>query len=259
MKNLHLIKTDKPSRLFLNKMNNKLLLDSDTYSNLEKILPNSKYQNIYITNDDRPKKYDYFISEKNEIIKSSNDHTICNHKKIILSTDEYLIADRVQSIDDEFLQWFVNNSSCEFVEVKKGFADGSAYGYDFLSYKIIIPQEEPKQETLEEVAEKEYPKLIVENPSCNGYNEPNHIDINEECRNAFMEGIKYMQEQENLRLKHTKALLDNCEKCLEKSIKKEQMFSEEDMIEFGKFCYIDAHSVNRVKTFKELLEQFKNK
>jgi len=46
-----------------------------------------------------------------------------------------------------------------------------------------------------EVAEKEYPKLIVENPSCNGYNEPNHIDINEECRNAFMEGAKYVQEQ----------------------------------------------------------------
>jgi hypothetical protein len=44
--------------------------------------------------------------------------------------------------------------------------------------------------SLEEDAEKEYPKLIVENPSCNGYNEPNHIDINEECRNAFIEGVK---------------------------------------------------------------------
>jgi hypothetical protein len=52
------------------------------------------------------------------------------------------------------------------------------------------------KETIEEVAEKEYPKLIVENPSCNGYNEPNHIDINEECRNAFMEGAKRQQEQE---------------------------------------------------------------
>ena len=48
---------------------------------------------------------------------------------------------------------------------------------------------------LEEVAEKEYPKLIVENPSCNGYNEPGHIDINEECRNAFISGAKYMQEK----------------------------------------------------------------
>jgi len=36
-------------------------------------------------------------------------------------------------------------------------------------------------------------------------------------------------------------------------------FSEEDMIEFGKFCHSDAHSINRVKTFKELFEHFKNK
>jgi hypothetical protein len=71
-------------------------------------------------------------------------------------------------------------------------------------YKIIIPSKEvinpfelPNvlpddifNKSLEELAEKEYPKLIVENPSCNGYNEPNHIDINEECRNAFMEGVK---------------------------------------------------------------------
>jgi len=47
--------------------------------------------------------------------------------------------------------------------------------------------------SLEEDAEKEYPKLIVENPSCNGYNEPSHIDINEECRNAFIDGAKWMQ------------------------------------------------------------------
>lgn len=46
---------------------------------------------------------------------------------------------------------------------------------------------------LEEAAEKEYPKLIVKNPSCNGYDEPNHIDINEECRNAFVEGAELMQ------------------------------------------------------------------
>ena len=52
-----------------------------------------------------------------------------------------MIADGIQSIDDEFLEWFVKNPSCEFVEVKKGFADGTAWGYNFLDYKIIIPQE----------------------------------------------------------------------------------------------------------------------
>ena len=57
-------------------------------------------------------------------------------KKIILTTDKNLITDNVQSIDDDFLQWFVNNPSCESVDVVKGFADGSNWGYNFLDYKI---------------------------------------------------------------------------------------------------------------------------
>jgi len=61
MKNIHLLPTDKPSRLFLNKINNKLLLDSDTYSDLEKILPSSKYQNIYITSDEEIKDAKWII------------------------------------------------------------------------------------------------------------------------------------------------------------------------------------------------------
>jgi hypothetical protein len=46
-----------------------------------------------------------------------------------------------------------------------------------------------------------------------------------------IDGAKYVQEKENLRLKHTKALLDNCEKCLEKYIKQERLYSEEDLKE----------------------------
>jgi hypothetical protein len=226
-------------------------------------------------------------------------------KKIVLTTDQDLIADGVQAIDDDFLEWFVKNPTCEYVEIESNYRVKSGTieehkqgvaGYEYYEYKIIIPQEElkqvpiendefiqwfvknsscedvevninsfgechmegddcscydtadqslcklyypnykiiipieePKQEllendefcyysglpsptaykenmnpfelpnvlpddifnkSLEEDAEKEYPKLIVKNPSCNGYNEPNHIDINEECRNSFMEGVK---------------------------------------------------------------------
>jgi hypothetical protein len=87
-----------------------------------------------------------------------------------------------------------------------------------------------------EVAEKEYPKLIVENPSCNGYNEPNHIDINEECRNAFMEGAKYVQEQ---------------------------MYSEEDL--HIAYCAGNGYDIDCLESnqqyymFKEWFENFKNK
>lgn len=39
-----------------------------------------------------------------------------NCKKIILTTDPDLIKDGVQAIDDEFLELFVKNPTCEVVE-----------------------------------------------------------------------------------------------------------------------------------------------
>lgn len=74
------------------------------------------------------------------------------YKKIILTTAQDLIKDGVQAIDDDFLDWFVKNPSCEEVEVIK-----QELNTDYRSnwkqkfyYKIIIPKEESKQETLEE-------------------------------------------------------------------------------------------------------------
>jgi len=58
-----------------------------------------------------------------------------------------------------FLEWFVKNPGCVFVEIKHynnqcrgecGICDNSCGDF----YKIIIPQEQPKQETLEEVCDK---------------------------------------------------------------------------------------------------------
>lgn len=63
------------------------------------------------------------------------------YKEILLSTDDLLIQDGVQAIDDEFLKWFVKNPSCEEVEVL------DLYGKNLTlnkgdTYKIIIPKEE---------------------------------------------------------------------------------------------------------------------
>jgi hypothetical protein len=150
MKNIHLIPTDKPSRLFLNVINNKLLIDDD--NTLEKVLPSGSYQNIYITSDEEIKEGegDWYYTNRFGIGIAKNEgdskieRTTKSYKKIILTTDQDLIKDGVQAIDDEFLEWFVKNPSCESVEVKKGFADGTTWGYNFLDYKIRIPQEEPK-------------------------------------------------------------------------------------------------------------------
>ena len=137
MKNIHLIPTDKPSRLYQLK-NDILRLDY-------KIDRGEANKHIYITSDEEIKEGDwYFITEsisKCESKYEANDLTdIC--KKIILTTDQDLIKYGVQAIDDEFLQWFVKNPSCEEVDVKPMLSNN---GRVFYGYKIIIPIDEPKQ------------------------------------------------------------------------------------------------------------------
>jgi hypothetical protein len=69
-------------------------------------------------------------------------------KRIILTTDQYLIKDGVQAIDDAFLEWFVKNPNCEEVKIRK-------IENEWI-YNTDVPQEEPKQESLDESAEKWY-------------------------------------------------------------------------------------------------------
>ena len=186
MKNLHILPTDKPSRLagseyitnvqgidkrvFKFKLWNKFIDNKDLKA--VGYIPH----NIYITSDEEIKEGDYVITPTNDIIQWAKVFQPIG-KKIILTTDAYLIKDGVQAIDDEFLEWFVKNPSCEEVEVEKekvilGQVAGTTYT-DF-DYKIIIPKEEPtekakqraanymslkgalepKQETLEEAFEK---------------------------------------------------------------------------------------------------------
>jgi hypothetical protein len=152
MKNIHLQKTDKPSRLKQNKITKKISLvnkgiDLTSYTPI----------NIYITSDVEIKEGDWILDiELNRIEQCLYSGTFRNWKKIILTTDQNLIADGVQAIDDEFLEWFVNNPSCEEVEVSEDYFKPSnmVYGIDMEPYKIIIPKEEPKQETLEEFIDK---------------------------------------------------------------------------------------------------------
>jgi len=124
--------------------------------------------NIYITSDEEIKDGDWLIVNDEDVMqmKSSYDNDMSgediwvgdslngyatykdNCKKIILTTDQDLIKDGVQAIDDEFLEWFVKNPSCEEVEVQCRY--NFYAGKDLTHYKIIIPKQEPKKETLEE-------------------------------------------------------------------------------------------------------------
>ena len=166
MKNIHVLPTDKPSRLFYIKkilvLDRKKKIYSESYKNLHEY----KNQNIYITSDEKIKEGNYTyhrvfgvgkITNVNgkkcfvTIKLSSTDGSITTPwkrnipdiKKIILTTDPQLIADGVQAIDDEFLERFVKNPSCEFAHL--GFKSIIGDSETKRTWKIIIPKEEQKE------------------------------------------------------------------------------------------------------------------
>tara|TARA_R110000868_G_scaffold168585_3_gene403361 strand:+ start:876 stop:1682 length:807 start_codon:yes stop_codon:yes gene_type:complete len=268
MKNIHILLASQPSRLRITSKN-KLILST--------IPMGSKGENkdIYITNDEIITDYStglYFIdvyTGKNDVfnpiyinkdtIAAGKFHTYMNNgsmcKKIILTTDQDLINDGVQAIDDEFLEWFVKNPSCEEVEVKNiPFYEDN----DYNKYKIIIPKEEPKtnlerlpfselikeqaeyyrniklvekqETTLEEVAERLYPT---------DYGIKSKDIINIIKQDTFINGAKWQQERS---------------------------YSEEDLDHL--FSYIDSKSyhlnddtmfVVKVSDIKKAFKQFKKK
>jgi hypothetical protein len=156
MKNIHLIPTDKPSNITIRKRTGELVYDAEPFTHDEwDVISN---QNIYITSDEEIKEGDWFIAldGSNDIYKANKvwldiiKENSNPSQKIILTTDQDLIKDDVQSIDYEFLEWFVKNPSCEEVEVGKTnklidiYAEKHEYKW-VVKYQIYIPKEEPKQ------------------------------------------------------------------------------------------------------------------
>jgi len=170
MKNIHLLPTEKPSRIRLGNNENFVIANFEQSSIRSK---NDSYtnQHIYITSDKEIKEGDWLFANQgvNKIVEikegnypygsiNNKGDKIFNSKhwksKIILTTDQSL--DGVQAIDDEFLEWFVKNPSCESVEVR----------YEVLrpfqsvdkGYKIHLPDNEvlgePKQEQRKMIMEK---------------------------------------------------------------------------------------------------------
>ena len=157
MKNIFLIPTDRPSRVHL-------IEDVLTFTNEYKNSVCDSEVNIYITSDEEIKEGDWYINtfvsereqkpqthtEKRHLINHQKDYRFKYCKKIILTTDQDLIKDGVQAIDDEFLEWFVKNPSCEVIKTQLKLPWESSKD----EYEIIIPKEEPEQETIGEAALK---------------------------------------------------------------------------------------------------------
>lgn len=152
MKNLHLLPTDKPSRLHVDLRSTFLTPNYQIGKEINSVVDSI---NIYITSDEEIKE-DYVIAYGVVIkVMMFDKETLYfingtkakreDCKKIILTTDQYLIKDGVQVIDDEFLEWFVKNPTCEEVETvfnNRGITGAEKILKTFGEYKIIIPKEE---------------------------------------------------------------------------------------------------------------------
>jgi hypothetical protein len=145
MRNVFIVPTDDYSKLFL--------LDGHLIINTDHHITPKHYQHIYITSSEDIKEDDWGLSKLNEVILFGRSYPKAFYKKIILTTDPILIENGVQAIDDEFLDWFIKHPTREYVEVElECFYQGNCVKERCLThccnekqYKIIIPQEEPKQ------------------------------------------------------------------------------------------------------------------
>ena len=236
IKNLWLLPTDKPSRLYLG--NNRNFVFGMMQTSIQSRNDDFTNQNIYITSDEEIKEGDWVYSERfKNILQFKLPSNSYFYKKIILTTDQDLIKDGVQAIDDEFLNWFVKNPSCEEVEIDTietltGSFDAKGIKSNYVNvYKIIIPKEKTKQETLEEVAERLY--------SDKEY--PMYGEIR---RDGFINGAKWKQEQDKKLYSEEEVLplLEMLQKCKEYFLLKTDLKSEE-----------------RADAIVQVLETFKNK
>jgi hypothetical protein len=127
MKNIHILPTDKPSRL--TKINSTLFFGKNEREMLSEPSLDIVAQHIYITSNELFKENDWVLNtDTSELYKADADDVLVDKKdidwyadfnlEVIMTNDPTLIADGVQAIDDVFLEWYVKNPTCEFVEVK---------------------------------------------------------------------------------------------------------------------------------------------
>jgi hypothetical protein len=179
MKNIHILPTDNEQHSIIQKNDGLLLIQT----------PRKEYSgkklNLYITSEDDINENDFIITKDDRLIQV--DYLLSKDleggSKVIITTDPTLIDDGVQSIDDEFLEWFVKNPTCEFVEVNKKLVE---FPLTFkMMYKIIIPQDEPKQdETGKYFADNADVIITMERPKEVRYSE-------DEVRELLMKGLTH--------------------------------------------------------------------
>jgi hypothetical protein len=276
MKNVHLLPTEKPSRIRLGNNGNFVIANFEQSSIRSK---NDSYtnQHIYITSDEEIKedtKPCWCIDTKDNSVNYYQDalplYNYIGYKKIILTTDQELIKAGVQKIDDEFLEWFVKNP-CESVEVV---LDEISFVITDNIYKIIIPQEEPKQETIEDPDAY----WLSSSKKEREWQEEKLKEIFEHYPNAapryqYLNGLIQMALKNIARKNFLETLEEAAERIYDDNLfdyekyrygfiegakwQAERMYSEEDMKQFGLYLGDNLKKLKN-KSIDEIFEQFKN-
>jgi hypothetical protein len=276
MKNIHVIPTEKPSKLFKDDFGKYFIS-----INIDQEQNHFKPQHIYITSSEEIKEGDSIFETDINTINIAGKDYVENEVdfKIILTTDQDLIKDGVQAIDDEFLEWFVKNPNCEFVETSFACLEERQCMCESnenclkIGYEIIITQEEPKSSCPKCRTTDFINCHSMQCPMRKEELKPIHqqiIDLvggEERCKELL--GIKPKKEtlEEFISLSVTPEGLDqfSYDKGLEDGAKwqAERMYSEEEVLKlFSDYrIYFDLYRNIQVlpTMFSEWFEQFKKK
>ncbi len=251
MKNVHILPTDK-----LIKSAGDLV--KDKYGSIHIFTKNDGKEygktttklNIYITDNSEIKEGNYVVVDCSEIeieevrlvIGYYNEQFLFDDrgqihmdycKKIILTTNQDLIKDGVQPIDDEFLEWFVKNPICEFVDTfidAMGCAIEHCNANPCINYKIIFPQQELK-----------HPKVFSENSNELFFDEQGNLIREQLDYTALLQPVG--TRQETIEETYLNQLIDEANKefTLDRKLAKdvavkyanwqsERMYSKEEVI-----------------------------
>lgn len=145
MKNIYLLHTNKPSILFEGAENDLHLGELELREGM------CQNQNVYITSDEYIGLSYYLDGDlvRKGIIDDRKYWKVRKeYKKIILTTDIDLIKDGVQPLDYKFLQWFIENPTCEEVKIEDWYNKylsccQSKNDCTCNKKRVIIPKEEP--------------------------------------------------------------------------------------------------------------------
>jgi hypothetical protein len=286
MKNIHLVLAGE-SRLSLNRSYRDYTIGTEagepywTYSQYKHHMSvtdaSVRPHNMYITNEEKFVR-DEYITDGIEVIKATpklvNAQGLVDRrdwKKIILTTDLDLIKDGVQEIDDEFLEWFVKNPSCEWVEVR--------YTVDFNSKAIIIiPKEDAKHHSFCETPEEKCTMNYCDTNGCQN-RKRELVELKEQFKQETLEEVRKVERTElfNSIFSVVKQIprkdvdgdamdAPSCAYEIEQLFYKwqqDKMYSDEEVLNFTQTMIMQYKfgntNIEQMDLLKETLQLFKNK